>query len=95
MNLLDNEAFYGACADALGIRHDYVEPVPRRNRWNTRRLGNGRFPGFGLVRAYSSCVIVTSRRGTKKFSDRAAVLEWLRDYKTRSSTATDGDGARV
>ena len=77
MNLEDNEVFYGACAEALGIPHEYRKPVRKRTRWNNRLLGNGRFPGFGLVRLHGPSVIVMSRRGTKHFDKRAEALAWL------------------
>jgi hypothetical protein len=47
-------AFYAECAAILGATHDYVPWTGRGpNRWNNRRPGNGRFPGFGVVRLYS------------------------------------------
>lgn len=79
MDLQDNETFYGACAEALGIPHDYRRPVRRRTRWSNRRLGNGRFPGFGLVRLHGETVIVMSHQGTKPFNTRGEALAWLRN----------------
>lgn len=51
-NAVEQE-FYQACAKLLGAEHEY-QPYPyrRRNRWNNRRPGNGRFPGFGVIRLY-------------------------------------------
>lgn len=87
MNLEDNEVFYGACADALGIPHEYNKPVRRRTRWNNRLLGNGRFPGFGLVRLHGATVIVISHHGTKPFNTREKALAWLRDLPKRAHPA--------
>lgn len=52
----EREKFYAQVSKILGIEHEYHQPVPRRNRWNTRRLGNGRFPGFGLVQDFGGQV---------------------------------------
>lgn len=81
MNMKTNDekkAFYGTCASILGIEHVFNEPVPRRNRWNTRRSGNGRFPGFGLVQCFGSYVRVASKHGTKMFKSYDEVYEYLK-----------------
>ena len=70
-------AFYERCAEILGIEHVWNTPVPRRNRWNTRRLGNGRYPGFGLIQCYGTTVRVMSKHGTRMFSTYEAVYEYL------------------
>lgn len=88
MNLEDDAVFYGACAQALGIAHEYHKPMRRRTRWNNRRLGNGRFPGFGLVRLHGAAVIIISHRGTKPFGDRATALAWLRDLSKPADPET-------
>lgn len=88
MNLEDKEVFYGACADALGIPHEFHKPVRRRTRWNNRLLGNGRFPGFGLVRLHGAAVIIISRHGTKHFNDRKVALGWLRDLPKPAAPET-------
>lgn len=74
----EREEFYNRCAEILAIRHEFVVPVRRRNRWNTRRLGNGRFEGFGLIRCHGACVVVTTKSGTrvyKTYQDVYDVLE--------------------
>ncbi len=46
-------AFYEAAAETLGAHHEYQPWTGRGpNRWNNRRPGNGRFPGFGTVRFF-------------------------------------------
>jgi len=75
--LEEKEQFYTKCGELLGIEHVYTTPVPRRNRWNTRRLGNGRYPGFGLIHCYGSSVRVMSKHGTRMFSSYEAVYEYL------------------
>ena len=60
------EDFYGSCAEILGTEHEFRDHIPRpkmsrtgeiytpstaNTRWN-RPLGNGRFPGFGMIRLF-------------------------------------------
>lgn len=54
----------------------YHNPV-RRTRWNNRNLGNGRFPGFGLVQSFGQCIRVVSKRGTVIFKTYEEVYEYL------------------
>lgn len=74
------EDFYNNVANILGIAHEYVEPVERRTRWNNRLLGNGRFPGFGLVRCFGSKIMITSKKGTHVFDEYEEVYKYLRNY---------------
>ena len=73
----EKQAFYDKCSQILGIEPVYTVPVPRRNRWNTRRLGNGRYPGFGLIHCYGSTVRVMSKHGTRMFKTYDEVYEYL------------------
>lgn len=76
----DKEKFYDDVAKILDIDHTYVEPVPKRTRWNTRNLGNGRFPGFGTVHHFGSFIRVISRKhGTTVHDDSESALEYLRN----------------
>lgn len=53
--------FYDAVAEVLGTTHQHFTPVGnRKKRWGPREPGNGRFPGFGLVRVFSNCLIHVS-----------------------------------
>lgn len=70
--------FYENVSKILGIPHEYSEPVKKRTRWNNRKLGNGRFKGFGLVRCYGSGVIVISKSGTKVFATYEEVYKCLK-----------------
>ena len=74
----EKQHFYQTCADILDIPHTFNDPVPRRNRWNTRRLGNGRYPGFGLVQCFGSKIRVISKHGTKMFDDYEQVYQYLK-----------------
>lgn len=79
MNNETKKEFYERCGEILGITHDWQEPVPRRTRWNTRNLGNGRFPGFGLVQSFGAKSFrVMSRKGTKMFDAPEKVFEYLK-----------------
>lgn len=75
------QAFYQACADRLGARHDYRRfPHARRTRWNNRTPGNGRFPGFGLVRPFGDQVHVHLRAPqpvNRWFRSRGEALAFL------------------
>ncbi len=73
----EKREFYARCAEILNIEHEFREPVPRRNRWNTRRLGNGRFPGFGLIQCFGSHVRVISKQGTRIFKTYEEVYQYL------------------
>ncbi len=73
----EKKLFYARCAELLNIEHDFRVPVPRRTRWNTRLLGNGRYPGFGLIQCYGDSVRVVSRHGTRWFDSYEAAYEYL------------------
>jgi len=73
----EKRAFYEQCSEILGIAHVYNKPVAKKTRWNTRRLGNGRYSGFGLIHCYGSIVRVISRHGTRMFNSYEAVYDYL------------------
>lgn len=77
----NREQFYATCSEILEIDHDYHEPYKRRNRWNARRKGNGRFPGFGLVQDYGGFIRIVSKNGTVILYDYEEVYEYLRKVK--------------
>lgn len=79
MNKQKQEAFYKRCADILNIPHTYNAPV-RRNRWTNRRLGNGRFPGFGLIRCYGTSVMITTRAKTVWLPSFEAAIDYLEKW---------------
>ena len=74
----EKREFYAKCSEILRIEHNYNDPVPKRTRWNTRLLGNGRFSGFGLVQCYGSMVRVISKHGTKTFKTYEETYEYLK-----------------
>jgi hypothetical protein len=79
MKTLDEKReFYENCAKILCINHEFHDPVPRRTRWNTRFLGNGRYSGFGLVQCFGSSVRVVSKHGTKMFKTYEETYDYLK-----------------
>lgn len=76
---MTNEEFYTRCSELLGITHDYKTPPKRRNRWNARNLGNGRFPGFGLIRCYGAEVMITTKTGTRMARSKEEALDIISD----------------
>ena len=86
---MENEAkkeFYARCGEILGMEHDWQEPVKRRTRWNTRNLGNGRYPGFGLVQCFGPVTFrVVSKQGTRMFSSPDEVYAYLEEKTSESA----------
>lgn len=74
----EKREFYERVSEILNIEHDFHDPLKRRTRWNTRNLGNGRFPGFGLVQCFGSTVRVVSKSGTRMFDDYEKVYDYLK-----------------
>lgn len=74
----EKREFYENVSLVLKIEHDFSEPVRKRNRWNTRRDGNGRYPGFGLVQCFGSGVRVVSKHGTKYFGSYEETYDYLK-----------------
>ena len=75
-----NKEFYDNCARLMGTTHEYNLPVPRRTRWNTRILGNGRFPNRGVIRPFGpTCihVMLTNPTITKTFESEHTLFEFL------------------
>ena len=75
----EKHEFYDTVSSILNIDHDYHDPVRRRTRWNTRNLGNGRYPGFGLVQCFGSSVRVMSKHGTKIFYSYEDTYKYLKE----------------
>ena len=70
--------FYENVSRILEIEHEYSIPAYKRNRWTTRKLGNGRYPGFGLVQCFGTTVRVVSKHGTKMLYSYEEVYEYLK-----------------
>ena len=51
--------FYEKCAELLGTEYDCVSfSHCYRTRWNNRSAGNGRFPGYGIIRKFGNDIQV-------------------------------------
>ena len=75
--------FYEECSNILGLTHNHVEPVPRRNRWNNRNPGNGRYAGYGLIRYYNSGLIHVQfgSKGSGIYNSEESVFDFLNKIK--------------
>lgn len=73
------EDFYAKCGEILEIEHVWVTPNVRKGgRWN-RKLGNGRFAGYGVIRPWGTGYQVMSRsQGSKVFNTQHEVYEFLK-----------------
>jgi len=82
-----DEEFYSECAKILGSDQKFIPNIPksrgRSGRWGPRQPGNGRFPGFGTIRAFSDTQIHMSLNKpetiVKTFDSKEKVLEFLRE----------------
>ena len=56
---MNNEDFYHKCAEILCVEYD-GEPFrySYRTRWNNRKPGSGRYPGYGIIRKFGSQIHV-------------------------------------
>jgi hypothetical protein len=82
MQSTTKEEFYTKVSEILNIEHTYAEPALRRTRWNTRLLGNGRFPGFGLVQHCGSYIrIISKQTGTIILDTPDETYEFLRKQR--------------
>lgn len=77
----EKKLFYTRCSEILGIENQYNTPAPRRTRWNNRNIGNGRYPGFGLVQCFGHTTRVISKNGTRIFNTYDEVYLYLSQLK--------------
>jgi hypothetical protein len=60
---MDDASFHAAVAALLGAEDAYRPNAKAyRTRWNDRKAGNGRYPGFGIVRRFGDEVQIAIRR---------------------------------
>lgn len=81
----EKEKFYNDCADLLETSYEFVKIIPntrRSGRWGPRQPGNGRFPGFGLIRWFSAKVIhvhlINPVQVDKVFDSAETALDYIR-----------------
>lgn len=99
----EEENFYGLCAEILGTEHQYRDDVPRpkrdregkryfpttkSTRWGGREPGNGRFPGFGLIRLHWPDLVLIRLHHPKKIyaniTGRDEALQYLRQAMNKN-----------
>lgn len=83
---MNDREFYEECASLLNCEH-HGEPFKyhKRTRWNNRIAGQGRFIGCGIIRCFGSDVhmaLVAPVTVTKRFPNKDAALEYLRELST-------------
>jgi hypothetical protein len=76
------DEFYAECAALLGTT-DECEAFThyRRNRWNNRKPGRGRFPEHGIIRSFGEVVHIhlhSPKKIAGVFDSHDAALEHLR-----------------
>lgn len=82
MNLDQDADFYRECAEILGTSYDCEGfPYRYRTRWNNRAPGNGRFPGYGLIRLFGDQVQIALHHPVKLQQNVSTRTEALRILK--------------
>ena len=99
MQGMEKKEFYQRCAQILNTEHNYVDLKPRikfdritgekiqtstaYTRWGPRIPGNGRFPGFGLIRVFSPEKIFVNfskpKSVSKMFNSYDEVINFLEE----------------
>mgnify|MGYP001402579989 CR=1 FL=1 len=78
---INSKEFYEKCSEILNLPHTHIDVVSRRNRWNNRNPGNGRYIGYGIIRFYNEeCIHVQFvSKGSRIFSSVEDVYTFLHD----------------
>lgn len=89
-NTSNSARFYEQCSDILELTHTHIEPVPRRNRWNNRTPGNGRYQGYGVIRYYNerNIHIQFGSKGCGIFKNENDALIFLKNLKNNIDNAS-------
>ena len=82
-----SEKFYHKCAELLGVEDD-CQPFgyPYRTRWNNRKPGSGRDPGYGIIRKFGSQIHVALQRPVQHhgiYDSEDQVLQFLQDLNIK------------
>ena len=77
---MKREEFWVLCDSIMGMETQKPTGIRRRTRWNNRDPGSGRYPGFGLIRHYSSELIHISSKdyGNKLFKSEEDAVAFLK-----------------
>lgn len=85
-DMTEVEGFYLRCASILQCGwHTFNAQPSFMRRWN-RQLGNGRFPGFGLIRVFGPRTIQVALRWpgcNKTFNSYEGALAFLEEVAVR------------
>lgn len=89
---MTNENFYAECAALLNTTYD-CKPFPwyKRTRWNNRKPGSGRFPGFGLIRCFGDQVHMSLNSPVfvnRVFASKEEALQFLEENKMTGDSGT-------
>lgn len=93
---MNKEEFFNECAKIFKIEHNYanlrrLQKIDRTTgkiiqtnssycRWGPRTPGNGRFPGFGLVRVFSPSQIFVNLNNPVKISQEFKSFEEVIEF---------------
>lgn len=79
---MNNTEFYNRCAELLGVEYICTPfPYETKTRWNNRKPGEGRYPGYGLIRHFGGNIHVTLRHPVihnKVYTSENDVYEFLK-----------------
>lgn len=89
--------FYNRVAKILQIEYNYIVPFFKKTRWNARCLGNGRFPGYGLIRMYGPklihVVLNHPVHTNKHFTDIDECIKFLSDIMSTCPDVVDSENS--
>jgi hypothetical protein len=81
--------FYNRVAEILHTDYNYTVPYYRKTRWNARLLGNGRFPGYGIIRMHGPNMINVMlnhpERVSRFFTSTDEIYDFLKIMMARHS----------
>lgn len=82
---MSTEEFYNRCAELLGVEHEYLPFEYRyRTRWNNRKPGSGRYPGYGIIRKFGGQIHVALTKPIQHhgiYNSEEEVYTFLRSLK--------------
>lgn len=94
---MTNLEFYEECGRILGVEYDKPtwEDRPRINRYDElvltsrgrfagRAPGNGRYPGYGVIRVFGSTIHLASHKEIRTFKTKESVLDYLKGLRRES-----------
>lgn len=90
---MKDDIFYKECADLLDTTYDCESfPWRKRTRWNNRKPGSGRYPGYGLIRCFGDVVHVVLHTPVKLNATFTNKVDALNAIKQAIKQKGDGNG---